>query len=88
MFLDVVLLLFLSCLLNIVVSLEKDLKVEVNWIIFVVVDNSNFVLIIIVLLKGVYLFYFFSEIIRVDYIVVDLVGNIVKCFFKIEVEGW
>ena len=86
--LDVVPPLFLSCPLNIAVSLEKDSKAEANWTIPVAADNSNLAPIITVSPKGVHPPHSFSETTKVDYTAVDSAENIAKCSFKIEVEGW
>lgn len=88
LFLDVVPPLFLSCPLNIAVSLEKDSTAEANWTIPVASDNSNLAPVVTVSPKGVYPPHSFSETTRVVYTAVDSAGNIAKCSFKIEVEGW
>ena len=85
--LDTVPPLFLSCPLDIAVSLEKNTKAEANWTIPVASDNSNLAPIITVSPKGVHPPHSFSETTRVDYTAVDSAGNIAKCSFKIEVEG-
>lgn len=87
-FVDVIFLFFENfCFFDIFVLLNIDGIVEVNWIIFIVIDNSDVVLVVNVKFIGVCLLYNFNEILIVMYIVVDLNGNIVLCIFYIRVEG-